>query len=102
MPVAPPVTSACLRWSINPSRTSLLRLLRRMTGRLQIRYSAPADRRRCTMSARKNAAVASFAASLFLFAPPALAADARDIHERILTLDSHLDRPMNFGRPGWD
>jgi len=54
------------------------------------------------MSARKNAAVASFAALLFLFAPAALAADARDIHERILTLDTHLDTPMNFGRPGWD
>ena len=32
----------------------------------------------------------------------AFAADARDIHERILTLDTHMDTPMNFARPGWD
>jgi membrane dipeptidase len=32
----------------------------------------------------------------------AFAADARAIHERILTLDTHMDTPMNFGRPGWD
>ncbi len=30
------------------------------------------------------------------------AADARAIHARILTLDTHMDTPMNFGRPGWD
>jgi len=33
---------------------------------------------------------------------PVFAADARAIHERILTLDTHLDTPMNFARPGWD
>ena len=32
----------------------------------------------------------------------AFAADGRTIHERILTLDTHMDTPMNFGRPGWD
>src|ERR1700730_16171885 len=32
----------------------------------------------------------------------AFAADARTIHERILTLDTHMDTPINFGRPGWD
>jgi membrane dipeptidase len=32
----------------------------------------------------------------------ALAADARAIHERLLTLDTHLDTPSNFQRPGWD
>ena len=26
---------------------------------------------------------------------------ARALHERILTLDTHLDTPMNFARPGW-
>jgi membrane dipeptidase len=31
----------------------------------------------------------------------AFAADAREIHERILTLDTHMDTPMNFARPGW-
>src|SRR5258705_10669943 len=35
-------------------------------------------------------------------ASPSLAADARQIHERILTLDTHLDTPINFSRPGWD
>jgi membrane dipeptidase len=35
-------------------------------------------------------------------APAAQAADARAIHERILTLDTHMDTPMNFARPGWD
>ena len=33
----------------------------------------------------------------------ALAADdARAIHERLLTLDTHMDTPMEFARPGWD
>lgn len=27
---------------------------------------------------------------------------ARDLHERILVLDTHLDTPANFARPGWD
>jgi membrane dipeptidase len=30
------------------------------------------------------------------------AASARAIHEGLLTLDTHLDTPANFGRPGWD
>jgi membrane dipeptidase len=38
-----------------------------------------------------------------LFASPAaIAADANAIHDRLLTLDTHLDTPMNLGRPGWD
>ena len=32
----------------------------------------------------------------------AQSADARAIHERLLTLDTHLDTPSNFRRPGWD
>jgi membrane dipeptidase len=35
-------------------------------------------------------------------ATPGIAADANAIHDRLLTLDTHLDTPMNFGRPGWD
>jgi membrane dipeptidase len=27
---------------------------------------------------------------------------ARQIHERLLTLDTHLDTPANFATPGWD
>ncbi len=30
------------------------------------------------------------------------AASVRKIHEGLLTLDTHLDTPANFGRPGWD
>jgi membrane dipeptidase len=42
-------------------------------------------------------------ALLLLGASTALGADnAATIHERILTLDTHLDTPMNFSRPGWD
>ena len=29
-------------------------------------------------------------------------ADARALHERLLCLDTHLDTPMTFARPGWD
>jgi membrane dipeptidase len=54
------------------------------------------------MITRKSAAVAALGVLLALFTPAAFAADARDIHERILTLDTHLDTPENFGRPGWD
>ena len=41
-------------------------------------------------------------APLVFFASPSQAADARDVHERLLTLDTHLDTPSNFRRPGWD
>ena len=43
-----------------------------------------------------------FFALCLLVPPAARAADARAIHERILTLDTHMDTPMNFARPGWD
>ena len=49
-------------------------------------------------------AVAS-AFALLLAAPSQAAetaASARAIHEGLLTLDTHLDTPANFGRPGWD
>ena len=29
-------------------------------------------------------------------------ANVRAIHERMLTVDTHLDTPANFARPGWD
>jgi len=28
--------------------------------------------------------------------------DAAALHEKLLVLDTHLDTPSNFGRPGWD
>jgi len=46
------------------------------------------------------------AASALALAAPARAAEppsaARKLHESLLTLDTHLDAPANFGRPGWD
>lgn len=33
-------------------------------------------------------------------APPAQT-DARALHEKLLVLDTHLDTPTHFGRPGW-
>src|SRR5215470_11290903 len=42
------------------------------------------------------------AATIAAAAPAVLAADSADtIHRRLLTLDSHLDTPDSFGRPGW-
>lgn len=34
-------------------------------------------------------------------APPPAAASPAAVHERILTLDTHLDTPVHFARPGW-
>lgn len=55
--------------------------------------------------------MATALAALALAASPALAASAkkapppspnRVLHDSLLTLDTHLDTPANFGRPGWD
>jgi len=35
-------------------------------------------------------------------ATPVLAQGSAAIHRRLLTLDTHLDAPANFGRTGWD
>jgi len=35
-------------------------------------------------------------------APPPISASAHAIHDGLLTLDTHLDTPANFARPGWD
>lgn len=45
------------------------------------------------------ALVASVAPMTAWAADPAA---ARKLHEGLLTLDTHLDTPANFGRPGWD
>lgn len=48
---------------------------------------------------------AASVAALFLAVPSQAAetaSGARKIHESLLTLDTHLDTPANFGRPGWD
>ena len=33
---------------------------------------------------------------------PAANADVEAIHSDLMVLDTHLDTPLNFGRPGWD
>ena len=38
-------------------------------------------------------------ASATSFAAPG---DDKDLHKRLLTLDTHLDTPIHFGRPGWN
>jgi len=55
----------------------------------------------------RKIAVPALLALALASALPALAAGpvserARALHERILTLDTHLDTPMNLARPGWD
>jgi membrane dipeptidase len=45
---------------------------------------------------------AGLAAFLFAFASTTLAVQAGDAPARVLMLDTHLDTPMNFARPGWD
>ncbi len=53
-----------------------------------------------------RAAHAALFAAAWLFGHAAAAieptAAERALHERLLTLDSHLDTPSNFGRAGWD
>jgi membrane dipeptidase len=33
---------------------------------------------------------------------PSVSPSARAVHDSLLTLDTHLDTPANFARPGWD
>jgi len=49
-----------------------------------------------------TAALALFAGAAPMTAWAADPAAARKLHEGLLTLDTHLDTPANFGRPGWD
>ncbi|MCY1648670.1 dipeptidase [Caulobacter sp. SL161] len=35
-------------------------------------------------------------------APPAVSKADKALHDKVLTLDTHLDTPTHFGRPGWD
>ncbi|WP_395445001.1 dipeptidase [Caulobacter sp. UC70_42] len=49
-----------------------------------------------------TAVLALVAATTPMSAQAADPAAARKLHEGLLTLDTHLDTPANFGRPGWD
>jgi membrane dipeptidase len=58
-----------------------------------------------TSGALKALVFASFAwPALSQAAPaaPAVTPAVRAIHERLLTIDTHLDTPANFAKPGWD
>ena len=53
----------------------------------------------------KNRSLSAAIVSLALLcaaSPAAFAADVRALHDGVLTLDTHMDTPMNFARPGWD
>ncbi len=55
---------------------------------------------------RLAAALVMFAALPALAAtaqekPAAVSAEAWQVHQRAIVLDTHLDTPANFGRPGW-
>jgi membrane dipeptidase len=54
------------------------------------------------MDGRKIVWGAGLAAFLVASAPGAFAAQTGDAPAHMLMLDTHLDTPMNFGRPGWD
>lgn len=41
-------------------------------------------------------------ATLLLLPSAGWAAGAPTVHQHILTLDTHMDTPMNFAQPGWD
>ncbi len=74
----------------------------RMTAGLQIRYN-PFYSLKEQAIIRMSIRHASIVSALLLWcACPALADDAAEIHERILTLDTHMDTPLNFSRPSWD
>lgn len=49
-----------------------------------------------------TAVLALVAATAPMSAQAADPVAARKLHEGLLTLDTHLDTPANFGRPGWD
>ena len=45
--------------------------------------------------------IAILAASFASAIPASAAEDAMAVHQRLMVLDTHMDTPMNFGRPGW-
>jgi membrane dipeptidase len=55
------------------------------------------------MHLRTPAGLAALVVALPVLAQAAVVpANIRAIHERMLTIDTHLDTPANFARPGWD
>jgi membrane dipeptidase len=60
--------------------------------------------RSCSTTTRVAGGILVLVAHAVVFAapPPSTEEAARSIHERLLTLDTHLDTPAAFERPGWD
>ena len=50
---------------------------------------------------RTRLAASIFVLTLAAILPAYAAEDALQLHQRLMVLDSHLDTPMNLGRPGW-
>ncbi|RIV84994.1 dipeptidase [Aurantiacibacter zhengii] len=48
------------------------------------------------------ACVAALLATAACTTTPPVETDVEAIHRDLLVLDTHLDTPLNFGRPGWD
>jgi len=49
-----------------------------------------------------GAAAAVTSSAAIAGAKPSISSDTRALQERLICLDTHLDAPANFGRPGWD
>lgn len=65
----------------------------------------PAAPRACPMRnemPKPTCARACAAVFLALLAGSALAADEAAVHRNLMVLDTHMDTPVNFSRPGWD
>ena len=54
------------------------------------------------MSPLRLAASITVLAFVAIGSASAQTTDPKAIHDSLLTLDTHLDTPANFGRPGWD
>lgn len=51
---------------------------------------------------RYLAPIAALLATAGCTTMPSTPLDAEAVHRELLVLDTHLDTPLNFGRPGWD
>ncbi len=85
----------------NPFRTSI----QRIGGRKSAQYRELRELRRPTRGAGISLLLLSACAAPPAEPPkarPASRATPAEIHTRLLTLDSHLDTPVHFDRPGWN
>jgi membrane dipeptidase len=54
------------------------------------------------LTRRSMLATGAALAAVPVFAAPAADREARALHQTLICLDTHLDTPANFARPGWD